>query len=168
MEKKQFLEAAKIINTHGLLGTLKLECLCDDTKTLCAVPSLFVDGKEYRVLSSKPSSGGIVLSRLEGVNDIDEAMKFKGKFAFARRGDIKKKDGTHFIADLIGLDVIDAESGKKYGVLSDIQRPSKQEIFYIDTGKATVLMPNVPDFVKEIDEERGIFVTPIEGFFEET
>ena len=168
MEKKQFLEAAKIVNTHGLTGVLKLESLCDDKETLCAVPSLFIDGKEYKVISSKPSSGVLVLTKLDGINDIDEAMKFKGKFAFARREDIKKRDGAHFIADLIGLPVFDAESGKNHGVLEDITRPAKQEIFHIKTNSGeTVLLPNVPAFVKEIDEERGVFITPIDGFFED-
>ena len=169
MEKKEFLEVAKVINTHGVSGEVKLECRCDSAEILKKLPSLFIDGREYKTVGARVIPGGFVLARLEGVNDLDAALKLKGKVATSRRENIPKKEGAHFIADMIGLPVIDANTGKNYGTLSDVQTPAKTEIFYIDTQSGqTVMLPHVSDFVKEIDEERGIFITPIPGFFEDT
>jgi len=168
MEKSNFLEVAKVLNTHGVSGELKLESMCDSPEILKKIPSLFIGENEYKVERSRVAGGGrFVLAKLYGVDDLDAAMKFKGKIAKAKRGDVKKKDGAHFICDIIGLNVIDAGSGKVYGTLADVQRPALQEIYYIKTSAGnTVLMPNVPEFVKEIDEEKGVFITPIEGFFD--
>ena len=168
MEKSNFLEVAKILNTHGVAGELKLESRCDSPEILKKIPSLYIGGEEYKVERARVAGGGrFVLAKFQGVDDLDAAMKFKGKVASAKRNDVKKKDGAHFICDMIGLDVIDADSGKVYGTLVDVQRPALQEIYYIKTAAGdTVLMPNVPEYVKEIDEEKGVFITPIKGFFD--
>ena len=166
-QKSPFLEVAMIINTHGVTGELKLDPWCDTPEILKNIPEFIIDGKSYAVKSARVASGRFVLAKLEGIDDLDKAMKFKGKKVLAGREHIKKPEGSHFIADLIGLSVIDAGSGRVYGVLEDVECPSVQEIFRIrtDSGKE-VLMPNVPAFVKKVDEENGIFIEPIEGLFD--
>lgn len=167
MEKKEFLEAAKIINTHGVSGEVKLESYCDSADVLKKLPALYIDGKEYKLVRSRVIPGDFVLAVLDGISDLNAAIRLKGKTAYARREDLPKKEGAHFIADLIGLPVIDARTGKVYGTLGDVQTPAKTEIFYIDTGaKEPVMLPHVGEYVESIDEERGIFVTPIPGFFD--
>lgn len=168
MEKKQLLEAAKVVNTHGVAGEVKLENRTDGADILKKLPALFIDGNEYKVSRARVIPGDFVLAKLDGVNDLDRALKLKGKLAFARREDIPKKDGAHFIADIIGLPVIDIESGKTYGTLDDVEMPAVQEIYCVRTPSGDVVrVPNVPAFIKEIDEERGIFVSVIDGFFDE-
>lgn len=168
LEKKPYLEAAKIINTHGVAGEVKLECRCDSADILKNIPALFVGGKEYKVTRARVIPGDFVLAKLDGVNDLDDALKLKGKIALARREDIPKKDGAHFICDILGLDVIDEKSGEVYGVLDDVQTPAVQEIYYVKTPSGeTVMIPNVPEFIKNIDEDRGIFISVIDGFFGE-
>lgn len=167
MEKKTHLEVAKIINTHGVMGEVKLECRCDSPDILKNIPLFFIDNAEYTPQKARVIAGGFVLVKFKEINDLNAAMKIKNKLLFAKREDIPKKPGSHFICDLIGLDVIDKNTGRVYGKLADVQKFTVQELYFIDTGKNTVIMPNVPEFVKETDEERGIFITPIDGFFDE-
>ena len=75
-------------------------------------------------------------------------------------------EGEFFIADLIGLPVINADTGKVYGTLTDVIQHG-QDLYEIETASGTRLMPAVPEFVREIDLEKGVFVTPIEGIFDE-
>ena len=167
LEKKPFLEAAKIINTHGVAGEIKLECRCDSAEILKKIPALFVDGKEYKVSRARIIPGDFVLVKLDGVDDLDAALKLKGKLALARRENIPKKDGAHFICDILGLDVIDEKSGEVYGILDDVQKPANQELYYVKTPSGDVVMiPNVPEFIKRIDEDRGVYIKPIPGFFD--
>lgn len=168
LEKKRFLEVAKVVNTHGVAGEVKLENRTDGADILKKLPALFIDGNEYKITRARVIPGDFVLAKLDGVNDLDEALKIKGKLALARREDIPKKDGAHFIADIIGLPVIDDESGKTYGTLDDVEMPAVQEIYCVRTPSGRVVrIPNVPAFIKRIDEEQGVFVSVIEGFFDE-
>ena len=56
-----------------------------------------------------------MLAKLEGVSDVNAAMVLKGKTVFIDRTGVELPDGRHFIADLIGLDVLDADSGRSWG-----------------------------------------------------
>ena len=47
----------------------------------------------------------------------------------------------------------------------DVMQYDPHDIFVIKTEGEDVLMPNVPEYVASVDTEKGIFVTPIDGFF---
>ena len=108
-----------------------------------------------------------VLATLEGVQDMDAALRLKNRIVYADRDQIPRGEGELFIVDLIGLPVIDARSGRKYGVLTDVQQGASSDIYEIDTGKETVLMPAVKEYVARIALQEAIYITPIPGFFEE-
>ena len=65
-----------------------------------------------------------------------------------------------------GLPVIDAETKNVYGTLGDVINTGASDIYVIKTENGEKMMPAVPEFVKEVDTEVGIFVTPIEGIFD--
>jgi ribosomal 30S subunit maturation factor RimM len=50
--------------------------------------------------------------------------------------------------------------------LTDIIHPGASDIYVIRTEKGEAMVPVVPEFVKRVDEEKGIFLTPIEGMFD--
>ncbi len=168
MEKKAYLEIAKIINTHGVRGAVKLDPWCDSPETLKKIKTLyFENGTAFSVSNVKMINGGFVVVSLSGIETVEDAVKLKNKILLARREDIPLAKGAHFICDLIGLPVKDAETGKVYGTLSDVIQPALQEIYVVktETGKS-VMLPNVPAFVDHVDDE-AIFVTPIGGFFDD-
>ena len=70
------------------------------------------------------------------------------------------------LEDLVGLLVMDAESGIKYGTLTGVINTGASDIYEIETENGMRMMPAVDEFVKEIDFEKGIFITPIEGMFD--
>ena len=166
MEKKAYLEVAKIINTHGVRGAVKLELWCDGPQTFKKIKRVFLaNGTEYEVSDVK-TVGAFVVCSLSGIATVEDAIKLKNKILLAKREDIPLPKGSHFICDLIGLPVKDAASDEVYGVLTDVLRPALQEIYEITTpGGAKVLMPAVPSFIASIDTDDAVYVTPIDGFF---
>ena len=167
MEKKAYLEIAKIINTHGVRGAVKLDPWCDGPQVFKKLKHLYLEnGKEFEVSEVK-TVGAFVVCSLSGVSTVEDAIKLKNKILFAKREEIPLPKGSHFICDLIGLPVKDAASGEVYGTLTEITQPATQEIYEITTtaGK-TVLMPAVPQFIDHIDED-AIYITPIGGFFDD-
>ena len=133
MEKKAYLEIAKIINTHGVRGAVKLDLWCDGLQTFKKIKRVYLaNGTEYAVSDVK-TVGTFAACSLSGVGTVEEAMKLKNKILFAKREDIPLAEGSHFICDLIGLPVKDAHSGVVYGTLTEVTCPALQEIYEITT-----------------------------------
>lgn len=158
--KQQFLEAGQIVNTHGIRGEVKIVSWCDTPEILASIPTLYIDGAPRRVEQARPHKGGVI-AVLEGVSDVNEAMTLKNKIVSARREDIPSSGP--FLADLIGLKVLDSASGTELGVLADVLQPASQRI-YVVRGKREILIPAVDEFIEEINVDGGYLrVRLIEG-----
>ena len=169
--KIEFLEGGKVCNAHGVRGVLKTESWCDSPKVLAGQKRIFfADGvggyTEHKVLGASVS-GAFVLLTLEGVDSYDKAIALKNTVFYLRREDIPLKRGAMFIVDMIGLPVIDKNTGRVYGEISAVNDVPRGRLYTIKTDTGEVLLPHVDVFVKEIDAERGMLVTPIPGFFDE-
>ena len=170
MAKKQYLECAKIINTHGVRGDVKLESLCDSPEILASLERVFMlEGGSYREIEVKSASvfKQFVLATLEGVDDMDKAAALKGTMLYASRDDFELGEGDYFIADLLGLPVIDNVSGKVYGKIKDVVNRGASDIYIINTPSGERMMPVVEEFVKRVDLDAGIFVETIPGLLED-
>lgn len=169
MAKSQFLECGKIINTHGVRGGIKLESWCDTPADLASLKKIYLkEGSEYVCHKVKKASvfKQFVLFELEGINNIDVAEKLKNKVIFADRDDISIDDDAFFLADIIGLPVFDILSGEKIGTLSDVMNLGASDLYEIKTENGKKLIPAVDEFIKEVDLEKGIFVSLIEGMLD--
>ena len=166
---KQFLEACEIINVRGLKGELKVDSFCDSLEVLCSVNTLYFDENgtsSVKVVSAKPYKGYVYLM-LESVTTVEQANMLRGKILYANREDIPVDDGSYFIEDLLGLNVIDADSGKVYGTISDIFNSGASDIYAIKKDEKLYYFPAVDEFIVETDLGRGVFIRPIPGMFDE-
>lgn len=157
----QYLECGKIVNTHGIRGEVKIVPWADSPEFLCDLPALYIDGKAMTIRSARVHKGNVI-ALLEGVEDVNAAMLLKNKVVSLSREDVDLPDGAFFLADLIGLKVLD-ENGTELGVLEDILSPSVQQI-YVVRGQREIMIPAVPEFILEINVAGGyIRVHLIEG-----
>jgi len=168
MEK--YLEAGKVNNTHGLNGYIKFDPWFDSLENALEIDTFYILIKdEYKPLKVEKASAhqNILLMKLEGYDDFDTAVKLKNKILYCNRDDIEIDEGSHFIADIIGLNVIDADDGKIYGVLKDVVNYGASDIYEIAADDGKILyMPAVDEYVVKVDMESGIYIRPIEGMFE--
>ena len=135
--KNQFLEAGQIVNTHGIQGEVKIVPWCDSPEFLLQFGTLYLDGTPVRVRAARVHKGN-VLAALEGVADVNAA-------------------------DLLGLEVLDAGSGEKLGVVADVLTPPAHEV-YVVKGEHEYMIPAVDEFLAETNVEGGyIKVRLIEG-----
>lgn len=166
---KQYLEACKIINVRGLKGEVKAECFCDSLDVLCDISTLYfdVDGKNaVNVLSAKPYKGYAYLT-LEGITSVEAANKLRESVLYADRNDIPVDEGSFFIEDLLGLSVTDADSGKEYGIITDVFNRGASDIYTVEKDGTEYYLPAVDEFIISIDLEKGVSVRPIPGIFDE-
>ena len=166
---QNYLPACKIVSTHGVRGEMKALPLCDGAAFLAKFKRLFTsaDGAgETRVLGVR-AQGNVILLRLDGVTDMDAARAQVGRTYYLAKADAKLPRGRYFIDDLLGCDVVDADTDRVYGQLTNVDRPAAQDIYTVTDGAGEEhMLPAVPEFVKKIDiDARKIFVTPTEGMF---
>jgi 16S rRNA processing protein RimM len=162
---QQYLEAGKVVTTHGVRGEMKLELWCDGVDFLKKVGRLYPSaqgGKAYKILSIRPQ-GQMALLQLEGVSDMDAARALRGQVFYFDRNDATLPAGRWYVADLIGCEVRDADTGKVYGVVTSVDHPGAQDIYTVKApGGKEYMFPGVDAFLKERNPPEGyILVTPI-------
>ena len=168
---KEYLECGKIVAAHGVRGLVKVESWCDSPKILAMQKHIFLAEKDgsFRkaVVESASVSGELVLMGIEGFCDREKAQGAKGTILYLYRNDIPKKDGAVFLADMIGLPVVDLNTKETLGVIKDVTDSVASRLLVIeDKNGKEVLLPDIKEFVKEISLESGVYVTPIPGFFD--
>ena len=161
MEKKDRIEAGRIVNTHGVSGEVKIEVWLDSPAFMKRFKRLFLGERELTVDSSRVQKD-FLLCKLRGVDDVNAAMTLKGKTVSIAREDAKLPPGAFFLQDILGASVRD-EQGREIGKLSDIlERPAS--LIYVVRGETEHLIPAVPEFIRETDAENGVItVRLIEG-----
>ena len=161
MEKKQYIEAGRIVNTHGVAGEVKIEVWLDSPAFLRRFPRIFVEGVEKKIVSGRVHKG-FLIAKLEGTDDVNAAMALKERTITVDRGDVRLPKGTFFVQDILGARVVD-EQGKEIGTLTDVLERPAQNI-YVVQGETEHLIPAVPEFIRSIDAEAGVVtVRLIEG-----
>ncbi len=169
--KQPYLECGRITATHGVKGAVRLEPWCDSPRVLASLKTVYFreeDGTFSQQTLKNPSvSGDRVIAYVGESASMDDAILQKGKTVYARREDIPLSDGRVFLADLIGLPVLDLDSGRQYGILREIRPSPAADLYVVETERGEVLLPDVPEFIKERDAERGVFVRVIPGFFDD-
>ena len=159
--KERFIEAGEIVNTHGVRGEVKILPWTDSAEFLAAFRTLYIDGRPVKVRSARVHKQ-TVLASLEGVEDVNAAMRLKGRRVFIDRADAKLPEGGYFIQDIIGAEVV-TEAGESIGKLAEVM-DAPASMIYVVRGERERLIPAVPEFILKTDADAGIItVRLIEG-----
>jgi len=160
--KEDLIAAGKIVNTHGIQGELKIQPWADSPDFLTGFDRYYIDGKPVKVISAKVHKGH-VLTAVEGIDGIDAAIRMKNKVIMVRKDDVDLGEDRYFIEDLKGLQVLDAETGGKLGILSDVLTLPAHNV-YVIKGEREILIPALPEFIVKTDIHNGyIKVKLLEG-----
>jgi len=159
--KHEFLEAGQIVNTHGVRGEVKILPWADSADFLCSIPALYVNNSPRTVQNARVHKGAVI-AKLAGVDTVEAAMSLRGQVVHIRRTDVILPEGSFFLADLIGLTVVD-EAGVRLGTLKEVLTPSRQRVYVVE-GEREIMIPAVPEFILETNVDGGYMkVRLIEG-----
>lgn len=166
---KEYLEIGKIVGTHGIQGEMRVECWCDSPAFLTQFKTLYLkEGKEKLEVKARPHKN-IALVKAKGVDSIEAADLMRGKVLYMKRSDAKLPKGVHFVQDLVGLEIRDAENDTVYGTLTDVLKTGANDVYELKNadGKAYYI-PVIDDVVKKIEPEKGyVLITPMKGIFDD-
>lgn len=151
----------QIINVHGVKGEIKVYPLTDDIKRFKELKTVLIEGTEHTVSWCKLQTNKVIL-KIEDINSIDEANKYRNKYL-----DIDRKDavtlpkGRYFITDIIGCSVYD-ENSSYIGKVKDVIKTGSNDVYQV-IGEKEVLVPAIKDVVKTIDVENlKIIIKPLD------
>lgn len=166
--RKRYLECGKIVSTHGVRGEVKVQPWCDSPEFLLDFGTLYFSGgrEPVRVERARAHKGMVIL-KLAGIGSMDEAAALRGKTLYLDREDAPD-DGGCYVQDLLGMRVLDADTGRCWGILHDILFTGANDVYEIvDAAGTRRLVPAIPDVVLGIDADAGeMRIRPLKGLFD--
>jgi len=163
--KQEFLEVGKITNTHGIMGEVRVEPWADSPDFLCKFKTLYVGKTQWPIQVERARvHKNMAILKFDGITDMNGALAMKNQVLYIARSDVKLPEGHFFLADLEGLEVREADTGKVLGNISQVLTPPANNVYVVTGGERELLIPAVPDFVLETNVDEGYMtVRLIEG-----
>lgn len=167
---KQYLEIGKINNTHGLKGEVKFEMWCDGIDYLKQLKTVYLgsEGTQPLTLLAVRAQKNIAILKFKELTTIEQAQELKNRVLYCNRDDADIDEDTYYLADIIGCQVLDADSGEVYGTVSDVMNYGSCDIYELKRDGKKLLLPATPDIIVKTDvEAQQIFIHPMKGLFDE-
>lgn len=177
------LRVGVISSTHGIKGEVKVFPTTDDVKRFDCLKKIFLN------YESKGMRGGIkrecieleissvkyfkqfVILKFKGIDNINDVEQYKGMELYVKREDaIPLEEGEYYIADLIGLTVINDEDAE-IGQITDVLQTGANDVYIVKGNEAfnnkEILLPAIRQCVLFVDiEKRMMKVHLMEGLLD--
>lgn len=160
------LTIGRIAGTHGVTGELKLKLITDTPEHLRTIEEVYLgDATEPTRLLGIRMQHDQALIRLDGVTTPEAGKRLGGLNVRIAGTDARPlEDDEYFIFQLIGLRAIQPD-GTPVGTITDIMETGTHDVLVIrpTAGGDDLLVPNHPEFVKDIAPEEGriVLIPPV-------
>lgn len=168
---EELLQVGAITSTHGVRGEVKVFPTTDDVKrfsqlkeveleTAAGTTTLHIKGVKY--------FKQFAILKFEEYDSLNEVEAIKGKKLFVtRKNAVKLQKDEYFIADLIGMKVMDPDSGLE-GELTDVLQTGANDVYDITLSDGrSFLLPAISDCIRKVDmQESMITIHILEGLLE--
>ncbi|MEK3915391.1 ribosome maturation factor RimM [Paenibacillus sp. FSL H7-0331] len=164
----------KIVNTHGLLGELRIFPETDfaDERFANGSQLVFVDPKTNVqipvTVNSAREHKKMFIVKFKGFQHINEVEKYKGwLLKVEEKYMLELPDDEFYYHEIIGCRVV-TDEGEELGTISEILSPGANDVWVVDrpSGKP-VLLPYIDDVVLDVDiENKLIKVHVLEGLLD--
>lgn len=163
----ELIQTGKIVNTHGIHGELKVISWARSAEDLLNIETFYIDNKPYEVENARIHKGSVLL-KLCSVTDMNLATELKNKILYADKEDFDLEENEFFIEDLIGIKVIDADTGKDYGKIKDVLETGANDVYeIIDDEGVSRLVPAIKDCIIKTDLDNKLMeIRPLPGLFD--
>ena len=160
------IKIGKIVNTHGIKGELRLLSKFPyKDKVFINNMKIYIDKKDIEVINTYRKHKNFDMITLKGYSNINEVLKYKGKYVYVDNNDIVLDNNKYLDEDLIGLNVIYEDNDK--GIITDIERYDKTVLFNIKGNDKEYLIPYNDNLIYKIDiNDKKIYIKDIKGLFE--
>ena len=158
----EFIKIGKIVNTHGIKGEVRiLSRFPYKDKVFIKGMNIYIDKKDNEVINTYRRHKNFDMITMEGYNNINEILKYKGKYVYVNKDDIKL-DNNYLDEDIIGLNTYVNNDYK--GIVINIERYEKIVLLVVKNNDKEYLVPY--DLIDNIDiNNRKIYIKEVKGLF---
>ncbi len=165
---EEYFEIGQIVNTSGLKGVIKVKPFTDDIQKFNNFKTIYIsikkELKEFKIQQVRFSKNMVFL-KLEGIDTIEEAEKYRNLYLKVKRDKNEKLEkDSYYIVDIIGCTVYTDEN-KKLGIITDVFSTGSNDVYVAkdELGKQ-ILLPAIKQVIKSVDiENKTIIVHLLEG-----
>ncbi len=148
-----YFRLAKVLKPQGVRGELKLQAYVDSLDRFHSLSHVFL--KENGRYSKKTVEKariykGFAYIKISGCEDRNAAEHLRGASLYIDRANAAKlPENAYYIADLIGMTVVDTE-GRTLGTLHEVIRTGGVDVYHVK-GEKDILFPLAPGVQKQVD-----------------
>ncbi len=158
MEDK--FQVGVITSTHGVRGEVKVFPTTDDPNRFKRLKEVILDtGKEELVLEVEGVKffKQFVILKFKGFDNINDIEKYRQKSLYVtRQNAVRLKKDEYFVADLMGMEVVD-EQNAKIGVLKSVMETGANDVYIIAmTDGRELLLPAIKQCILNVDMESNV------------
>ena len=157
----------KIVNTQGIKGEMRIMPTTDDITRFELLKTVLIMRRgalEEREIESVRYHKQFVLLKLKGIDDINEAEKYKNcEVQIPAELALPLEDNEYYIRDLYGMSVLD-EEGNLIGALSDVLFTGANDVYVVqpvDPDKSDILLPAIKDCILKVDVDNKEMIVRI-------
>lgn len=161
----------KVVRPHGKEGVLRIKSYAQSEASFLDAGKVILrsgsgETRGYTVSSVRPHKN-IVLLKLEGLNTLEEAEKYRGAAILIEKDTLLRAgEDEYFWQELMGLQVY-LSGGEYVGTIKHILPTGSNDIYVVQEGKREVLIPAIHDVVKEIDLiNNRMIISEVEGLLD--
>ena len=148
----------RVLAPYGVKGWIKVAPFTAAPDALTRFDRWWIggpDGWEEAEVAEAVRHGANVVARLAGCRDRDQAAKLRGReVALPRESLPEAQKNEYYWADLVGLEVVNAESAS-LGKVTALFSNGAHDVMRIGAGKGERLVPFVPAVVRKVDLAAG-------------
>lgn len=164
----EYIYVGYMASTHGIKGEIKLKSNFNlKTKAFSINNNIYIGNnkEEYKITSYRTHKGYDMII-LEGFDNINDVLKFKGQKFYVLRDDLSLNEDEIIDTDLLNIEVL--VDNKKIGYIKSIESiTTTKKILVIDIEGKEVLIPYEKEFIDHIDlNKKCIYIKPIKGMIE--
>jgi 16S rRNA processing protein RimM len=146
------LVIGEVLKPQGIRGEIKVKTFTDSPEDVKEFGVVYIDDKEYKILSFRVGTDGAAYLGLRGVPDRNAAELLRGKKLEGDRSDAPElEEGQYYIVDIIGLSC-ETEDGETLGVVKSIANLSS-DVYTIEKAGKSILFPAVKGVIVKVDLE---------------
>jgi 16S rRNA processing protein RimM len=148
----------RVAAPYGVKGWIKVAPFTAAPDALAHFGRWWIDGpdgwREVEIAEAKPH-GASVLARPTGCGDREQAARLRGcEVAVVRAALPAPGEDEYYWADLVGLEVVNAES-ESLGKVTALFSNGAHDVMRVGAGRGERLVPFVPAVVRRVDLAAG-------------